>query len=98
MARERLRARGYRGTRGLVEMVRDQVKALTASSAETVKAVNKLRDDTNRLREDVGVLGTVVLGLDQNVAKLGGMLEVIAEHTDDHEQRLAKLEKKGKKR
>lgn len=92
MKRERMRARGLRGTHTLVAMVRDQVKVLTAASAETVKAVNKLR-------EDVGVLGRVVLALDQNVAKLGGMLEAIAEHTDDHEARLTALEgKKGRGR
>lgn len=99
MKRERMRARGLRGTHTLVAMVREQVMALTETSAETVRIVGKLRQDVETLRDDVVALGQAVLRLDQNVAKLGGMLEVIAEHTDDHETRLIALEgKKGRGR
>jgi methyl-accepting chemotaxis protein len=91
MRRERMRARGPRGTRGLVEMVREQVKALTESSGQTVRAVEKLQTDVQEL-------GHSVIRMDGNVHRLSGLMEAFAQSFDDLEARVSKLEKKGGKK
>lgn len=76
----RMRARGPRGTRGMVEMVREQVKALTDAMGGLSQSVEDMRARTATLSAGVDALGKMVLTLAENV--------------DDHEERLQVVEKK----
>jgi hypothetical protein len=61
-------------------MVREQVGVMMESMGRVSKAVDGLRGATEALRDDV--------------ASLGGMMQTLAESADDHENRLAAIEKK----
>lgn len=76
MKRERMRARGPRGTHGLVQMVREQVAVL-------VESTGKIAGDMNTMAGDMRALGA--------------LMNALASATDDHEARIAALEKQGKR-
>lgn len=93
-----MRARGPRGTHGLVGMVREQVKVLTETTGRMSKDIQVLKAGVQALAENVSVLDT-------NALALGKMLEAVAEAVDaqgqvdvDHEERLRSIEKQLRER
>lgn len=96
-----MRARGPRGTRGLVEMVRDQVavlvdgtgkvaKEMAGVSAEMATASKRMDGVSKRMDE----VASQMADLGKSVYALAKRVDIQKEITDEHEDRLTALEKK----
>jgi len=110
--RYRIRARGPRGTHGLVHMVRDQVKVVAESTDRLHKDVKGLGQKVGELGRKVEELGAGVKAMGESVIvfkgevnALGALLEDVAEAADkqeekseDFEKRISALEKKAHKK
>ena len=90
MTGRRLRARGRRGTHGLVQMVREQVAVLVESGGKMATSVDALTKNVGAWRVQVAALGASVnalaIAVDEHEAQLV---------TQD--RRITALEKKGGK-
>lgn len=95
-----MRARGPRGTHGLVGMVREQVKVVAESTDRLEANFQSLNVKFRELAQDVEVISANVQSYGGDVRALGKMLEAVAEAVDaqgqvdmDHEERLRSIEK-----
>ena len=85
----RIRARGPRGTHGLVEMVREQVAELSAAMDGLSASVDEMK---SRVTAAVDGVQAQTAKLATRVGALGATLRAMARDVDDHEKRISALE------